>query len=85
MKTVVEILNKKGRKVWTAAPTDTVREALVKMADHNVGADVHQRHTGFRSFSVGDLDPFKPFVTVQNTPCAIKLVANQGDLLCTAP
>jgi CBS domain-containing protein len=38
VKTVAEILDQKGRNVWTAAPTDTVREALSKMADHNVGA-----------------------------------------------
>jgi CBS domain-containing protein len=38
VKTVAELLDKKGRNIWTAGPTDTVREALNTMADHNVGA-----------------------------------------------
>jgi len=35
---VREILDQKGRDVWTVAPSDTVREALARMAEHNIGA-----------------------------------------------
>jgi CBS domain-containing protein len=38
MKTVQEILEGKGREVWTIGPKDTVREALSRMAERNVGA-----------------------------------------------
>ncbi|GMW06605.1 MAG: CBS domain-containing protein [Gammaproteobacteria bacterium] len=40
MQTVAEILNDKGRTVWSVKPTDTVLEALRVMADHDVGAVV---------------------------------------------
>ena len=38
MKTVQEILDDKGRDVWTTGPDASVREALVQMAQRNVGA-----------------------------------------------
>lgn len=38
MKTVQEILDEKGRDVWTTGPDASVREALVQMAQRNVGA-----------------------------------------------
>ncbi|HNT22739.1 MAG TPA: CBS domain-containing protein [Anaerolineales bacterium] len=37
MKTVEEILNAKGRQVWTISPQATVIDALKLMADRNVG------------------------------------------------
>jgi CBS domain-containing protein len=40
MQTVAEILNDKGRAVWSVKPTDTVLEALRVMAEHDVGAVV---------------------------------------------
>jgi len=40
---VREILDQKGRDVWTVAPNDTVREALTSMAEHNIGALVVTR------------------------------------------
>jgi len=38
MKTVQELLDSKGRDVWTIAPDTAVREALSMMAEKNVGA-----------------------------------------------
>ncbi|MCG6862153.1 MAG: CBS domain-containing protein [Chromatiaceae bacterium] len=38
MKTVREILDEKGRDVWTIGPNASVREALSRMAQQNVGA-----------------------------------------------
>jgi CBS domain-containing protein len=38
MKTVQEILEEKGRTVWTIGPGASVREALLRMAEYNVGA-----------------------------------------------
>jgi len=38
MKTVQEILEEKGRTVWTISPGASVREALLRMAEYNVGA-----------------------------------------------
>jgi CBS domain-containing protein len=38
MKTVQEILEKKGHEVWTIGPKDSIREALLQMAERNVGA-----------------------------------------------
>ena len=38
MKTVNEILEEKGRDVWTIGPDATVREALSRMAERDVGA-----------------------------------------------
>jgi CBS domain-containing protein len=38
MKTVQEILEEKGRTVWTIGPGANVREALLRMAEYNVGA-----------------------------------------------
>lgn len=38
MKTVHDILESKGRDVWTIDPGETVREALTKMADKEIGA-----------------------------------------------
>jgi CBS domain-containing protein len=38
MKTVQEILEEKGRTVWTIGPGGSVREALRRMAEYNVGA-----------------------------------------------
>jgi CBS domain-containing protein len=38
MKTVRELLEKKGREVWTVSPTQKVFEALQMMADKEVGA-----------------------------------------------
>lgn len=40
MQTVADILNDKGRAVWSVKPTDTVLEALRVMAAHDVGAVV---------------------------------------------
>jgi CBS domain-containing protein len=38
MRTVQDILQEKGAKVYTIAPNDTVYEALQLMADKNIGA-----------------------------------------------
>ncbi len=38
MTTVREILDKKGYNIWSVTPTDTVREALLLMAQRNCGA-----------------------------------------------
>lgn len=38
MKTVRDLLEEKGRDVWTIDPGETVREALTRMADKDVGA-----------------------------------------------
>lgn len=38
MKTVKQILNIKGRDVWSVAPDDTVFDAMKLMADNNAGA-----------------------------------------------
>lgn len=38
MKTVQDLLDAKGRDVWTVAPDTAVREALSMMAEKNVGA-----------------------------------------------
>jgi CBS domain-containing protein len=38
METVREILQHKGSQVWTIAPEATVHDALVEMAEKNVGA-----------------------------------------------
>ncbi|MCK6615528.1 MAG: CBS domain-containing protein [Ignavibacteriaceae bacterium] len=38
MKTVREILAKKGSSIYSLSPDDTVYEALVQMAEKNVGA-----------------------------------------------
>ena len=38
MATVKQILNQKGREVYTVAPEATVFEALQKLAEYNVGA-----------------------------------------------
>ncbi|HLF02016.1 MAG TPA: CBS domain-containing protein [Anaerolineales bacterium] len=38
MRTVRELLKTKGRNIWSVNPTETVYDALVVMADRNVGA-----------------------------------------------
>jgi CBS domain-containing protein len=38
VKTVRDLLEEKGRDVWTIDPGETVREALTRMADKDVGA-----------------------------------------------
>jgi CBS domain-containing protein len=38
VKTVGDLLEEKGRDVWTIDPGETVREALTRMADKDVGA-----------------------------------------------
>lgn len=38
MATVMELLNKKGRVVWTVPVTATIREALTLMRQHRIGA-----------------------------------------------
>ncbi len=38
MITVKQLLDAKGRTIWSAAPTASVFEALQQMAEHNVGA-----------------------------------------------
>ncbi len=38
MKTVRDIIKKKGDNTWTTQPNATVREALVEMSAHDVGA-----------------------------------------------
>ena len=38
MKTVNEILAKKGNDIWSVAPTDTVFDSLKLMADKQIGA-----------------------------------------------
>jgi CBS domain-containing protein len=38
MHTVKDILNDKGRAVWSVKPTNTVLEALGAMAEHDIGA-----------------------------------------------
>lgn len=38
MRTVRELLETKGREVWTISPDNTVFEALKQMADKNIGA-----------------------------------------------
>ncbi len=40
MQTVVDILNTKGRSVWSVKPADTVLEALQVMARHDIGVVV---------------------------------------------
>jgi len=40
MRTVEELLNGKGRDVWTVSPDATVQEAIALMAERNVGAIV---------------------------------------------
>jgi CBS domain-containing protein len=36
--TIGSILNRKGTKVWSVSPTDTVYEAISMMAEKNIGA-----------------------------------------------
>lgn len=38
MRPILELLQKRGDKVWALAPTDSVFDALRQLADHNVGA-----------------------------------------------
>ena len=38
MKSIKQILNHKGYRVWSIGPSDTVLEALKLMAEKNVGA-----------------------------------------------
>ena len=38
MRTVRDLLKTKGRNIWSVGPADTVYDALVIMADKNVGA-----------------------------------------------
>jgi CBS domain-containing protein len=38
VKTVNDLLENKGRDVWTIDPDETVREALTRMADKDIGA-----------------------------------------------
>ncbi|MBW7931662.1 MAG: CBS domain-containing protein [Gammaproteobacteria bacterium] len=38
MQTVADILDGKGRTVWSVKPTDTVLDALRVMAEHDIGA-----------------------------------------------
>lgn len=40
MRTVEELLNQKGRDVWTVSPEASVRDAIRLMAERNVGAIV---------------------------------------------
>ena len=40
MKTVQEILNSKGKQVWTISGDDIIKEALAMMVDKNIGAIV---------------------------------------------
>jgi CBS domain-containing protein len=40
MQTAADILNSKGRKVWSVKPGDTVLHALRVMAEHDIGAVV---------------------------------------------
>jgi CBS domain-containing protein len=40
MRTVEQLLNGKGRDVWTVSPDATVQEAIALMAERNIGAIV---------------------------------------------
>lgn len=40
MQTVADILNSKGRDIWSVSPADTVLDALRLMAEHDTGAVV---------------------------------------------
>ncbi len=38
MKTIQQLLDNKGRDVWSVAPTDSVYDAIAQMAERHVGA-----------------------------------------------
>ena len=38
MKTIQQLLDSKGRDVWSVAPTDSVYDAIAQMAERHVGA-----------------------------------------------